>query len=79
MQIVFPDAQHPPARLAQRARHQPVAGLVARQLRTPERPVARRPPAMPRARVPEAAVHEDRELEPGKHEVRTHGELKVEG
>lgn len=33
---------------------------------------------MPRARVPEAAIHEDSQPELGKDEVGTDGELKVE-
>ncbi len=74
MQIVFPDAQHPPAGLAQRPRHQPVPGLIARELRTPERRIALRLRGMQRTRVPKAAVHEDREPQLPEDEVRADGE-----
>ena len=69
-QFVLPDAQHAPAVLAERPCHQPVAGLVPCEFPAPERRVVARLRPMLRAAVPEAAIHEHRQPELGKHEIR---------
>ena len=76
-QLVLPNPQHPPADLAQRPRHPPVPGLIACELRAPERRVALRLRGMARARVPETPVHEHRQPQLGEDEVGPDGELRV--
>ena len=73
-QLVLPDPQHAPALRPQRACHQPVARLVRGELLPPERRIVSRFRGVLRTRVPEAAIHEHRQPQLGKHEVGTDAE-----
>jgi len=68
--LMFPNAQHTPTGTAQRARHEPVARLVRRQLPSPERRVVPRLRRMAGAAVPETPVHEDRDAQLGENKIR---------
>jgi len=68
-EVVFPDADDAPARLAQGAIDPAFAGLVGGQLFGPERGVVARLGGVFRASVPEAAVHEHRNPLFGKDEI----------
>ena len=69
-QIVLPNANDAPTKLAQFAVHAAVTGLIRDKLLFPERTVASGNFAMLGAAVPETAVHKYRELEFLKNEVR---------
>jgi hypothetical protein len=71
----FPDPQHPPAGRAQGATHDRSRALLAAP---PERGVVRGLGAK-RAGVPEAAVHEHRQPQPRKDEVRADAETTEDG
>ena len=74
VKFVFPDAQHPPARRAQRAVHLPVPRFVRSQLFPPERGVVPWLRRVNRAGVPKTAIHEHGEAQFGENEIGTDGE-----
>jgi len=69
-EFVLPDAQDPPAGLAEGAGDEPVADLVCGQFLPPERGVVAWFGTVLRTPVPETAVHEDRQAVAAKDEVR---------
>ncbi len=72
-QLMLPDAEHLPAHFPQHAVDEPVPRPVALNFLPPERRVVPRPDEMPRTSMPEATVHDHRQLEFWEHEVRLHG------
>ncbi len=73
-QGVFPHAQHPPARAAERPRHPRIPPFVAENLPPPPRRPARRPGCVPRAAMPETTIHEERHPLPLEYKIRPHPE-----
>ena len=67
---MFPDTNHSPSAPAQRAGDEPIAGLVGRNLLSPERRIAPRLDEMSRTPMPEAPIDEHRQLPIREHEVR---------
>ncbi len=71
-QRMLPDPHHPPPRLPQRPRHQPIPLPIPRQLLLPERFVRRRLRPMPRTPVPETPIHKHRHPLPPPNKIRPH-------
>ena len=69
-QIVLPNANDAPTKLAQFAVHAAVAGLIRDKLLFPERTVASGNFAMLGAAVPETAVHKNRQPVSPKKKIR---------
>lgn len=67
---MLPNPQHPPAGAAQGFGDQPVPDLISGNLSAPVFSIARGPPAVPGAAMPEASVHEHRDLLPAENEIR---------
>jgi hypothetical protein len=76
-QVVLPNPHHAPALRPQRPPDQSIARLVRRQLLFPERAIVRRHVRVPRTRMPETAVHEHRQPQFPKHEIRLAEDLLV--
>lgn len=72
LQLMLPDANHGPTAYTQVAVYLAVTGPVALDLLPPERRAGLRPRYVLGAAVPEAAVDEDGDAEPGEDKVRLH-------
>jgi hypothetical protein len=69
-QFVLPDSQNPPTAPTQFTIHKAIAGLIPRQLPTPESAIGHGPGRVLRASVPETAVHQHDKTMFSKHEIR---------
>ena len=67
---MFPNADDPPAEFAQLAVHTVVAGFVRGEFVFPECTIASWDFAMPRAAMPETAIHENCQPVPPKKKIR---------
>ena len=72
-QFMLPEAQHPPADLAQGFRHGSIASLIPSDFGIPELLAGLRPAKVLGAAMPEAAIDEDGESFSPKDEVGPHG------
>jgi hypothetical protein len=75
LEVVLPHADHLPALGTKDAVDPPVTGLVGEDLLLPEGGIPLGPDDVLRASMPEATVHEHRDLRPLEYEVRSDREL----
>lgn len=69
-QVVFPDAEYPPAMTAKRFGDKPIPERVGRELLFPKWTVVDRKIGMSGASMPETAVNENNDALPTKCEIR---------
>jgi hypothetical protein len=76
VRLTLPEGEHTPAQGFDRGCIRRIAGLVAGDLRPPKIESGLRELAVSAAvAVPEAAMHEDGEAMPGKHDIRLSGQV----